>query len=602
LFAAAVLTTGCTKNDPGAGNVPGQPEETGGKRTLALTASTEAATRAVYDRDDAPGAEQYVRWEAGDEIYIGFTFFDADGRNVLDEYGYEATAAAVFTAAGVSADARTATFSGEVDIPAGAANVQCMAVYYPGGEHIGAYGTHVYIVNAPVVQQYRQGGFARLPMMAAGYHPVEAISLEFICPYSIIRIPVSGQNDVGMALNTVFFEGMNGEILGKDITFKIGESTAGVTGNTDDIDIQYDWGHSTSYHISVDCNGLTLSDAPVDIYIGIPVMAYPGGVRFTFIANNNTIIKKQALFPDGILQRNKIITVPGVKLAPNGFEQIPDPGFREFLYDHGYIDIDEAAGTVELTDLGQDLQDLSLYETSIISLKGIELFTNLTNLTLDGTKVSALDLGQNTALTEISVSGNMLSALDLTANARLTTIAVFEQALIELKLPDDCLASNFFIAANDMPVSEYLRKLPLLRNIELHDIQVNSIDFSGNPALEEARISSNSHAWDLNLSGCAGLKSLVINGLTYLDENSSTMDMSVWDSYSFTGFIMRNTTPTMFDKFVCTGNPYIKSIDISGSTFGGSVTITDNPRLGTVDTTGTTATGGIDVSNNGGEL
>ena len=89
---------------------------------------------------------------------------------------------------------------------------------------------------------------------------------------------------------------------------------------------------------------------------------------------------------------------------PKGTE-FPDEKFRQILVEAGYITVLDGTECL-LTETGKVATQLpDLYKQGIVSLKGIEAFTNLTTLEPNG------------------ISENLIRELDLSGNTKLTTIA-----------------------------------------------------------------------------------------------------------------------------------------------------------------------------------
>ena len=93
----------------------------------------------------------------------------------------------------------------------------------------------------------------------------------------------------------------------------------------------------------------------------------------------------------------------------------PDENFRSWLLSQSYGE-DGIVTDVEI------LTTRSLYpsSSSIDSLKGIEIFTELTSLSCDNNNIKSIDLSYNTKLTSLYCYNNLLTSLDLSKNTKLT--------------------------------------------------------------------------------------------------------------------------------------------------------------------------------------
>ena len=90
----------------------------------------------------------------------------------------------------------------------------------------------------------------------------------------------------------------------------------------------------------------------------------------------------------------------------------PDEEFRRCLLSNGIIS-------------GEDVKrqkNLNVSNQNIASLKGIEYFTALEDLTCSGNQIESLDVSKNTALIYLNCSYNQLTSLDLSGNSSLKTL------------------------------------------------------------------------------------------------------------------------------------------------------------------------------------
>ena len=96
----------------------------------------------------------------------------------------------------------------------------------------------------------------------------------------------------------------------------------------------------------------------------------------------------------------------------------PDVAFRDYVSNNldtngdGYLNNEEIAAVKTINVNNQDIYDL----------KGIEFFTALTTLNCRFTKMTAIDVSQNTALTDLDCRNNSFTALDVTKNTALVSL------------------------------------------------------------------------------------------------------------------------------------------------------------------------------------
>lgn len=74
-------------------------------------------------------------------------------------------------------------------------------------------------------------------------------------------------------------------------------------------------------------------------------------------------------------------------------ENFPDANFRSYLLSQSY----GADGKITESEI-KNIVNIDVYNKGIISLKGVEFFTALTNLSCYRNQLTALDVSKNTAL------------------------------------------------------------------------------------------------------------------------------------------------------------------------------------------------------------
>lgn len=214
-------------------------------------------------------------------------------------------------------------------------------------------------------------------------------------------------------------------------------------------------------------------------------------------------IKKTTIFLYSIVFCAAIITyVPQNAKAAETHIMIdrinfPDDVFNEYVRNNldtdksGFLSEDEikAAKEIKVTYLG------------INSLKGIEYFTDLTNLYCHNNEISSLDLSHNTALKVLGCGANKLSSLDLSHNPALENLQCSTNQLSSLNLSCNTALTELICTDN----------------------KLTSLDLSNNTALTWLSCVSN-NLTALDLSKCANLTTLLCysNNLAILNLNSHT--------------------------------------------------------------------------------
>lgn len=124
-------------------------------------------------------------------------------------------------------------------------------------------------------------------------------------------------------------------------------------------------------------------------------------LKFSFSAVDASRLATITLSGDGITKIFKIRqSHPNPTLI-----NIPDQKFREYLNDQGYIIPKGDLAELTYNGLKATSLDISSYSyRSIVSLKGIDGFTNLISLKLEDISIVELDLSHNTKLTTLDFS------------------------------------------------------------------------------------------------------------------------------------------------------------------------------------------------------
>ena len=162
----------------------------------------------------------------------------------------------------------------------------------------------------------------------------------------------------------------------------------------------------------------------------------------------------------------------------------------------------------------------------ISNLKGIEYFTALTFLGVDGNNLSSLDVSRNTALTELVLRYNQLTSLDVSKNTALKYLDCMDNQLDSLDV-----SKNTSLIALDCCCNQ-LVSLDVSMNTDLSVLwcaynQLSSLDVSRNTKLTELYCSDNrlssldvSNKTELTMLWCNSnqLTSLNVSGNTKLGD------------------------------------------------------------------------------------
>ena len=192
----------------------------------------------------------------------------------------------------------------------------------------------------------------------------------------------------------------------------------------------------------------------------------------------------------------------------------PDKSFRKVLltatYDRdqdGMLSQEEAERVIELT--------MNYKYPHIANLKGIEYFTNLLSLSVQGNDLTAIDLSKNTKLTYLNVKGNKFETIDFSDCPSLEAIICNDNSsLKEVKL-----AGNPNLRRFECNSVKTLTQLDVSANAELDSLccysdGLTAIDVSKNPKLRYLNCSSNKIT-SLDVTKNPELKTLYCGRNTY---------------------------------------------------------------------------------------
>ena len=197
----------------------------------------------------------------------------------------------------------------------------------------------------------------------------------------------------------------------------------------------------------------------------------------------------------------------------------PDATFRNFIKSQSY----GKDGKITAAEIA-NLTSLSTGNSEISSVAGIEYFSALKDLTLNGqTNMASIDIKRNTKLENLECSNNKLQSLDLSKNTKLQTLRVNDTKLSSLNLNPvkntltllDCGWTNI--------TSLDLSALSKLTDLYCINCGMNSLNVASNTALKVLDCSEN-NLQTLDLPMNTQLTSLYCssNKLTTLSLSSNT--------------------------------------------------------------------------------
>ena len=209
---------------------------------------------------------------------------------------------------------------------------------------------------------------------------------------------------------------------------------------------------------------------------------------------------------------------PPVGIAINE-ENFPDENFRNVIF--ADYDLD---GNYYLSDTEIAITDMSIYNKNFSNLKGIELFSALTSLSISDSQLITLDVSKNTALTSLSLSDCQLTSLDVTKNTALTYLNCAYNPLTTLDVSKNTALTTLYCGGGNNQLNSLdVSANSALKVLNCSENQLTSLDVSHNIALTQL-VCDNNQLTSLDVSKNTALKYLKCynNQLTSLDVSNNT--------------------------------------------------------------------------------
>ena len=326
--------------------------------------------------------------------------------------------------------------------------------------------------------------------------------------------------------------------------------------------------------------------------------------------------------------------VPAIPaLVPINEMYFPDAVFRQYVNENFDTDKDGKLSQAErdaaevITFLGRDRSDCS-------SLKGIELFPNLKELICPDSKLTSLDVSNNTALTVLGVWRNNITHIDVTQNKALTYLVTASNPISSLDVRNNTALEILGCDGNQLSTLDVsnntellqltcmdapLTELDVSHNTKLSrfccsSTKLTNLDISKNTELRYLDCSSNnlktlniSNNGNLNVLICSGnqLSSLDISKNTELSKldctskgpsNTGNNQISVLDVSNNPKLYDLRCNQNKITALDISKNPALQYLDCCGNQLS-ALDVTENPGLSFLNCGGNLLTS-LNVSNN----
>jgi len=238
---------------------------------------------------------------------------------------------------------------------------------------------------------------------------------------------------------------------------------------------------------------------------------------------------------------------------------------------------------------------LTLSQTTITDLTGIEYFTNLKELRCGGLGLNALEISPLEQLEVLWCDDNNITTLNLNSLISLKEIYCQQNQLVALNV-DQLLNLTDVVCSNNLLTEIEVNSSLSLDYFFGHSNQFTSLDFSGLSNLQELIVSEN-NLMNLNLEGCTGLY------LLHIDVNPiQTLDISDCTGLVKFGAVYNEFTSLDFSGLTLLQDVRCESCGLQSINLQGCIGLeylylSDND-LTTIDLNETTSLIYTDLSNN----
>ena len=189
-------------------------------------------------------------------------------------------------------------------------------------------------------------------------------------------------------------------------------------------------------------------------------------------------IVEEEIFEEEVLEAlPMMLTAPapvssGLAIDETNF---PDANFRSYVLASFDSNGDEKLDDEEIANV----KYINAPAKTILSLKGIEYFTELLELNCDNNQLTSLDVGKNTKLVKLICKENALTSLNTSHNPMLKKLDIYNNKITSIDVSQNTELETLYIGRNP------IETLNVKNNVKLMELQselnnLTSIDLSNN--------------------------------------------------------------------------------------------------------------------------
>ena len=290
--------------------------------------------------------------------------------------------------------------------------------------------------------------------------------------------------------------------------------------------------------------------------------------KFVVAANEEAISREaKVIFTSEFGTDEVVIRQAGNEAA---VVEIPDARFKSFLVNRFDANKDKALSKGELNAVTELLlwstnKDMyTVVYSGLTDLTGIEYMDNLEKLDIRSSAgVTALNVTKNAKLTELLVQGTGISALDLSGNPELKVLNVNDTKVAALNLSANTKLEKLY-AANTAISTLDLAANTALRVLNAGYSKIAAIDLSKNTALEQVYLPGNKLT-ALDVTALTALKAINVeaNKLTSLDLSKNT-NLKAMNAGRNALTSINATGLANLKYLTISNNPTLSSVSLSG--------------------------------------
>lgn len=324
-------------------------------------------------------------------------------------------------------------------------------------------------IELPAEQLYAENTFGLGANTMVSVTSDNFLQYKNACGYLVVKLYGDG-----VSVSSIALRGNNGEKLAGKATVTM--PLAGVPTTT--------MANDATSEITLTCAtpvqlGATAEES-TQFWFVVPPVTFSKG--FTITVSGNGGVFEKTTGKTVTIKRNNLSRVSPIEVVSEYdylFVQFEDGNFKAYCVENFDSDGDGEISYAE----AKVVTYIDVYNKGISSLKGIESFTNLTNLDCSTNQFSSssnhltsLDVSQNTALTKLKCYSNQLTSLDVSGCTALKELWCHSNQLTSLDVSHNTVLEVLYCNSNPKLKEIWLKTGQTIRDF-LYDTSVATIKY-----------------------------------------------------------------------------------------------------------------------------